>query len=257
MYSLTTLDYNYLLSKWHTMVNVFHLLFKSYNFIDSQKLLIKPFDRLRFFSIFVLVTVSSGFAIDLLFNGAAFDILYEKNKYQYLLATSIISSTFVGGFQTIGIFLIYYFSNNRHSFNSDIFPRSIVPIVQATGFCVLDRRTVSGGNVLSSPLALAPEILDYWDIQKLAKKLHKKIFKLWLTDLKRSTGKLSYDVGINYDGDIVYEPVDQNSHDNVYLTPLPLLVRQNSSINLEDETGQNFAKFKVVFVPPSTTQFHS
>jgi hypothetical protein len=137
-------------------------------------------------------------------------------------------------------------------FNRNVFKATILPATQAIGFCLLKKKSV---NILQSPLALAPDIVDYWDIKRLQKILYMNINRLWKGDLSMSAGQLTYLVGVSRSGAVVtYEPMDPTSTDNVDQTPLPELAIAPHEEPMEAETLTAFAKFQIVFMPPGILQ---
>ena len=71
----------------------------SYNFADAQRMLIKPFERVGFVTIFVLTTGLSQFVADLVSRQPTFDLLWERSQMQYGIATGIIAGMFTGASQ--------------------------------------------------------------------------------------------------------------------------------------------------------------
>ncbi|MFB2980283.1 hypothetical protein [Microseira sp. BLCC-F43] len=143
-------------------------------------------------------------------------------------------------------------------FNLDVLSLTLLPTTQAIGFCLLKKKSVSQHPLLQSPLALATDIVNYWDIQRLEKILDYRISQIWKTDLRTSIGQLNYLVGVNWNGTVIaYEPMNQASADNVDQTPLPELASESSSVAWETEALKGFAKFQVVFTPPSRVQISS
>lgn len=144
------------------------------------------------------------------------------------------------------------------SFNITFIQLTMLPATQAIGFCILQKKSISDRPILQSPLALAPDIVNYWEIERLEKILYQNISRIWKTDLSASIGQLTYLVGINHSGDIItYQPINHASVDNVDQTPLPELSSEPNGIALKAENLTSFAKFQVVFTPPSMVQIYS
>ncbi|MEQ9622348.1 hypothetical protein [Coleofasciculus chthonoplastes] len=333
----------------------------SYNFADTQQLLIKPFERLKFVIIFILITALSHVVAYFVYSQPAFNLLWEESPIQYGVVIGLIQGTLTGAAQWFiirkyisdlkwilvvaatttfitcirtvlnmwqeslifsgnvfpkqGIILVYvltvliaigtpliygwlqwyvlrtYIINARWwifipliaglatifisvlgglpyylgfspdvwlRFNMTIINQTLLPATQAIGFCLLKKKSVSEQTLLHSPLALATDIVDYWDVKKLEKILYASIEQRWKTNLSTSIGKLKYLVGVNRNGSmIIYEPMNPVSSDNVEQTPLPELASDSSYATFEDEHITGFAKFKVAFIPPGMLQVYS
>jgi hypothetical protein len=156
-----------------------------------------------------------------------------------------------------GLFIIEFLSSGLLRFNRNVLNMTMLPITQAIGFCILKKRFVSEHPTLQSPLALATDIVNYWDVQKLQKILYTRISRIWKTDIRTSIGQLTYLIGVNHSGAMIYEPMNQASIDNVDRTPLPELASNPSFAASETEGLTDFAKFHVVFTPPGTFQIYS
>lgn len=135
-------------------------------------------------------------------------------------------------------------------FNTDFIKLTGLAVVQSLGFCLLQRRPREN-SLFSSYLALAPDITNYWDIQKLARKLYTRVTKTWKTDLAESSEKLIYLVGVDRSGSITaYEPMNQTATEKVEQTPLLNLVVPSRIAGSEIEDSVPLAKFQVTFIPP-------
>jgi hypothetical protein len=135
---------------------------------------------------------------------------------------------------------------------------SVLPIIQAISFCLLNKKSINDQATLQSPLALAPDIVDYWDIKRLEKILYLNINRLWKADLSMADGQLTYLVGVSHSGAILaYESMDQASTDNVSQTPLPELAIAPQDETMEAQPSMAFAKFQVVFMPPGILQINA
>jgi hypothetical protein len=71
----------------------------SYNFMEAQRLLIKPFERLEFVTIFVLTTGLSQVLANLITRQPTFDLLWERSQIQYGIAAGIITGVLIGASQ--------------------------------------------------------------------------------------------------------------------------------------------------------------
>jgi hypothetical protein len=71
----------------------------SYNFTDAQKLLIKPFERLSFVIVFILVTGLSQVVAYFVCTQPKFYILWEQSQIQYGIAAGIVAGVFCGASQ--------------------------------------------------------------------------------------------------------------------------------------------------------------
>jgi hypothetical protein len=142
--------------------------------------------------------------------------------------------------------------------NSDFINLTILPAIQAIGFCALNKKSLDDRPIFPTPLAAAADITNYWEIRRIQKALDKRISRIWKTDLEPTAGKLTYLVGIDRSlTQIAYEPLDRNSLDNIDLTPLPELVESANYAAAEVDPSTAFAKFQVVFAPPGTVEIKS
>ena len=83
--------------------SIFSTIFTPYSFANSQKLLIKPFDRLRFVLVFITATILSQIAASFISNQPAFDLLWERSQIQSGIVTGIISGVLLGASQWLVI----------------------------------------------------------------------------------------------------------------------------------------------------------
>lgn len=336
-------------------LSIFSDIFTPYSFANSQKLLIKPVDRLRFVLVFIAATILSSNIAFFISDQPAFALLWERSQIQYGFLTGIISGVLIGASQwlvireyisdwkwilvscfvttvvttirtsidiwiqsavasgaalsgqeqsmllmvivtlitTIGtflmigylqwcvirryvangrwwilmpstvvmivavVYLLRHLTHNLFSFNQDIVSMTMLPATQAIGFCLLKRKIVNGQPIDQSLLALAPDLVNYWEIKKLEKKLRSRIRKIRIADLETAK-KLTYFVGINQTGEIVaYEPLDQDSANLVQQTPLPQLAENTHNQNYHAEDFTSFAKFNITFTPPGIVHSYS
>ena len=71
----------------------------SYNFADAQRFLIKPFERIGFVIIFVLITGLSQVVAYFVSLQPPFDLLWERSQMQYGIVIGIIAGTLAGASQ--------------------------------------------------------------------------------------------------------------------------------------------------------------
>jgi hypothetical protein len=143
-------------------------------------------------------------------------------------------------------------------FNSDFINSTLLPAVQAIGFCALNKKSVDDRPILQTPLAIAPDLTNYREIERIKKTLGTRISRIWKTGLDSADGKLTYLVGVDRScTQIVYEPMDGNSLDNINLTPLPELVESSNYVAGIADFSTAFAKFQVVLAPPGTVEIGS
>jgi hypothetical protein len=333
-----------------------------YNFVDAQRLLIKPFDRIWFIVIFVSMTAICRSIADLCWSQPIFDLVWEQNKITFSICSEIITGTMVGFFQWlvlrryisswkwilsmsmsfailsiyraatmmwmnssfavnlsrsegmnatvilaiifvvvliiaifIGGYLQWYvlrpyvmqaqwwilvpfiativggvpialrflplLSPNLSllpPFNSAFISLTMLPAIQAIGFCALTKKFSDERPILQTPLAVAPDINNYWEIERIKKTLDIRISRIWKTDLEPVVGKLTYLVGVDRScTQTAYEPMDRNSLDNIALTPLPELVESSNYGTGEVAHSTALAKFQVVLAPPGTVEIKS
>jgi hypothetical protein len=139
------------------------------------------------------------------------------------------------------------------------FVRLTVPsAIPAIGFCALTKKSLDERPILQTPLAIATDITNYWEIERIKKTLDIRIARIWKTDLEPAAGKLTYLVGIDCScTQIAYEPMDRNSLDKIDLTPLPELVESSNYVAGEADRSTALAKFQVVLAPPGTVEIKS
>jgi hypothetical protein len=176
------------------------------------------------------------------------------SKARWWIVTPLIAGAYVGlisfVFESIARSPVW----SRYSllmFNTEIIKLTGLVSVQAISFCLL-RRKPRENPWLNSPLALAPDISSYWDNQKLAKTLYRRISKAWETELEGSE-KLAYFVGVDRTGSITaYEPMNQTATEKIEQTPLSSLVVPSATASSEVKSPPPLAKFKVVFTAPGS-----
>ncbi len=143
-------------------------------------------------------------------------------------------------------------------FNSAFIILTMLPAIQAIGFCALKKKSSDERPILQTPLAIATDITSYWEIERIKKTLDIRISRIWKTDLEPADGKLTYLVGVDRNcTQTAYEPMDRNSLDNVALTPLPELVESSNYVAGSVDGLTALAKFQVVFAPPGTVEIKS
>jgi hypothetical protein len=141
-------------------------------------------------------------------------------------------------------------------FAIDVLAACVFGSIPAITLCGLEKRAVAPEIHRSSPLAVAPEIIDRGLIRRLSRQLYGQINHLWLSE-QISDRPLRYLVGMNQAGTIVdYEPEHLLAADYVEATPLPDLADASSYI---DSVGnsQPLARFQVLFLPSGRLQVRS
>ncbi len=171
-------------------------------------------------------------------------------------------ATIVGGVPIVLKSLILILSPNLSlllsPFNSSFISLTMLPAIQAIGFCALKKKSSDDRPILQTPLAVATDITNYWEIERIKKTLDIRISRIWKTDLEPADGKLTYLVGVDRNcTQIAYEPIDRNSLDNIALTPLPELVESSNYLAGAAALSTAFAKFQVVLAPPGTVEIKS
>ena len=327
---------------------------ETYSFTVAQRLLIKPFERVRFVVFFILYTSLCQGILFFIFQQPAFDALWKQSKYQYAIVTGIITGTFVGASQwlvvrkyvpdwkwilavSIGSTFISYASTAQGAasdsilhnstnpvlnlqvvlfflgtiifsvctffldgylqwlvlrpyivaakwwlflhfialiltlipiiipslthglvrFDSGVLLVAIKPAAQAISFCILYKKIANNtqrevSSQVESNLSVAPNIVNYWRIQSLGRKLYKSLNRVWQTDLNCNE-QLIYLIGVNSNGTIFdYKPMNQAAIDYIDQTPLPNLTHHSDSTD-----SLYLAKFQVVFTPPATVKIYS
>ncbi len=143
-------------------------------------------------------------------------------------------------------------------FNTDFINLTMLPASQALGFCALSRRSLDDRPILQTALAIAPDLTNYREIERIKKTLDTRISRVWKTDLEPAVGKLTYLVGVDRScTQIAYEPIDRNSSDKIALTPLPELVESANYGAGAADRSTALAKFQVVLAPPGTVEIKS
>ncbi len=138
------------------------------------------------------------------------------------------------------------------AFNAEIIRLTGLASVQALAFCLL-RRKPRENPWLNSPLALAPDIVSYWDNHRLGRKLHAQITRTWKSNLEGNE-QLVYFVGVDQTGLVAsYEPMSSVATERSKQTPLPDLVITGS----ETKNATSLAKYKVTFIPPGSVRINS
>jgi hypothetical protein len=155
--------------------------------------------------------------------------------------------------------IFIYLTGIRSLVNFDfyIFSSILSPAIQAISFCSLQRKSPLNAHPevssqVESNLFLAPDIVNYWKIRSLTRKLYQRINQAWKTDLNCNE-QLIYLIGVSRNGTIIgYEPMNKVAVDCIDQTPLLNLTHHSDSTN-----SLSIAKFQVVFTPPATVKIYS
>ena len=119
---------------------------------------------------------------------------------------------------------------------------------QAIALCALQRhQSRDRAQSSSSLLATAPEILNYGQIQRLGRLLHRRLNLAWVSEHLHKK-PLTYLVGITKYGAVAaFQPMHQAAFEQVDQVPLADLM----DADLERRTGQTetLARFEVTFLP--------
>jgi hypothetical protein len=143
-------------------------------------------------------------------------------------------------------------------FSPDFISLTMLPATQAIGFCALNKKSLEDRPILQTPLAVATDITNYWEIERIKRTINIRISRIWKNDLEPVDGKLTYLVGVDRNcTQIAYEPMDRNSLERIALTPFPELVESANYIAGEAYFSTAFAKFRVVLAPPGTVEIKS
>jgi hypothetical protein len=154
------------------------------------------------------------------------------------------------GLSAMGVFVGLRFSGVVY-FDLELMTRGFWPTTEALCFCLLKRKWIPEHFIAQSSLALAPDLTNYWQLQKLQDTLYRTISKLWNTDLETSLGTLSYLIGSDRLGIIIaVDPLDQLSADQITQTPL-------ATIGSSAAPTTPLAKFQLTFIPPGTIRLAS
>lgn len=139
--------------------------------------------------------------------------------------------------------------------NISVLGAGVLGMTQAIALSMLLRRHKEMVFSQNSLLAIAPEIMDYGQVQLLGERLERQLNHAWNQEMAEDH-PLTYLIGVNQMGAIVaYEPMNQFTAENTNLTPLPDLVSPVSSIG--SESLPPLAKFQVIFLPSGSLELIS
>lgn len=131
----------------------------------------------------------------------------------------------------------------------------ILGITQAIGFCALYKQARPERlEVPASPVAQAPEMLDYAQVKSLKKRLHQQLNQAWTSE-HLNEEVLTYRVGVMENGAIVgYTPINPPAIEQVSQTPLPSLTVPEA-YSMKGQTA--IARFEVYFLPSGRLRIQS
>lgn len=140
--------------------------------------------------------------------------------------------------------------------DSNVLGAGILGITQAIGFCALYKQARPERlEVPPSPVAQAPEMLNYSQVQSLKKQLHQQLNQAWTSE-HLNEEVLTYRVGVMESGAIVgYTPINPPAIEQVSQTPLPsLTVPEAYSMHGKQPS---VARFEVSFLPSGRLRIQS
>lgn len=132
----------------------------------------------------------------------------------------------------------------------------ILGITQAIGFCALYKQARPERlEIPASPVAQAPEMLNYSQVKTLKKRLNQQLNQAWTSE-HLNEEVLTYRVGVTESGAIVgYTPINLPAIEQVNQTPLPsLTVPEAYAMNGKQPA---VARFEVSFLPSGRLRIHS
>lgn len=131
----------------------------------------------------------------------------------------------------------------------------ILGITQAVGFCALYKQARPERlEVPASPVAQAPEMLDYAQVKSLKKRLHQQLHQAWTSE-HLNEEVLTYRVGVMENGAIVgYTPINPPAIEQVSQTPLPSLTVPEA-YSMKGQVA--IARFEVYFLPSGRLRIQS
>jgi hypothetical protein len=137
------------------------------------------------------------------------------------------------------------------TFNIDIVQSTGLAFIQSIALCILLRKQ-HDRPWLNSPLALVRDIASYRENRRLSEILHKRISRVWKTELAGGM-RLNYFVGVDRTGSVIAcEPMTPSSTENIQLTPLPSLFIPAVTVDPGVENLPPLAKFNVIFTAPGS-----
>jgi hypothetical protein len=140
--------------------------------------------------------------------------------------------------------------------DANVLGAGILGITQAIGFCALYKQARPERlEIPASPVALAPELLNYNQVKSLKKRLNQQLNQSWTTE-HLNEEVLTYRVGVTENGAIVgYTPINLPAIEQVHQTPLPsLTVPEAYAVNGKRPP---VARFEVSFLPSGRLQIRS
>jgi hypothetical protein len=124
----------------------------------------------------------------------------------------------------------------------------ILGTTQAIAACLLWRKGAATAGDQRHPLAIAPEILGYGQVQTLSRELHRQLNLAW-THEHVYTEPLTYVVGVTDGGAIAaYRPIGSVALNQAAQTPLPSMVIPELTKRANGD-AQPLARFNVSFLP--------
>lgn len=130
----------------------------------------------------------------------------------------------------------------------------VLGTTQAIALCLLQKRVNLAGRDSTSPLAIAPEILNYGTVQTLARQLQRRLNLAWTSE-HLNDDSLTYLVGVTQTGAIAaYRPINSPAVEQLNQIPLPELADADAK---HAETAEPLARFEVTFLPSGSLQVNA
>jgi hypothetical protein len=142
------------------------------------------------------------------------------------------------------------------SLDPNVLGAGILGITQAIGFCALYRQARPERlEIPASPVANAPELLNYAQVKSLKKRLNQQLNQAWTSE-HLNEEVLTYRVGVTESGAIVgYTPINVPAIEQVNQTPLPSLTVPEAYVVNGHQPP--VARFEVCFLPSGRLRIHS
>ncbi|EKQ69264.1 hypothetical protein OsccyDRAFT_1889 [Leptolyngbyaceae cyanobacterium JSC-12] len=139
---------------------------------------------------------------------------------------------------------------------TNVLAAGILGTTQAIAFCALKKKTVDVPlGDCTSPLVVAPEILDYGLVKTLARQLQRRLNMAWTSE-HLNDDALTYLVGVTQNGAIAaYTPLNSPAVEQLEEIPLPKLT--NADQAKRTSSTEPLARFEVIFLPSGSLQVNA
>lgn len=175
---------------------------------------------------------------------------YTRSNVWWLVVPSI-SVLLSSSFAVLSVLLLS--AGVKLPLEINVLAAGILGTTQAIALCALRRKKVKLPlQDTSSPLVIAPEILDYNLIRTLAQQLQRRLNMAWTSE-HLNDDSLTYLVGVTENGAIAaYTPVNPPAVEQVNEIPLPELTIADQPKH--QSKAEPLARFEVTFLPSGSLQ---